>query len=58
MSTALRTYNDSINNVVVKFRSDASQRTINALEFNGEWYVVKEILKDWGYIVIEYPNTN
>lgn len=56
--TELRTYNDCINDVVVKFRSDAPQSTINALEFNGEWYVVREILRDWGYTVIEYPSVN
>jgi len=56
--TELRTYHDSINEVVIKFRSDAPQSTIDALEFNGEWYVVREILRDWGYIVIEYPNNN
>ena len=56
--TELRTYDDSINNVIVKFRSDAPQSTIDALEFNGEWYVVREILRDWGYTVIEYPSVN
>jgi hypothetical protein len=58
MATELRTYHDTINEVVVKFRSDAPQSTIDALEFNGEWYIVREILRDWGYIVIEYPNNN
>ena len=56
--TELRTYHDSINEVIIKFRSDAPQSTIDALEFNGEWYIVREILCDWGYIVIEYPNRN
>lgn len=35
------------------FYSDASQETINALDFNGEWYIVKEILINWGYKIIE-----
>ena len=48
MATQIRTYNDSINNVEVRFRSDAPQSTVTALEFNGEWYVVKHILEDWG----------
>jgi hypothetical protein len=52
-SNTLRTFNDSINERKVTFWSDAPQATIDALEFNGEWYVVKEILLDWGYIVIE-----
>lgn len=58
MATELRTYRDSINEITVKFRSDAPQSTINALEFNGEWYIVCEILRDWGYIVIESPSIN
>lgn len=56
--TELRTYHDSINEIIVKFHSNAPQSTIDALEFNGEWYVVCEILRDWGYIVIEHPNNN
>jgi hypothetical protein len=51
--TEPRTYHDTINEVVINFHSDAPQSTIDALEFNGEWYVVREILKDWGYKVIE-----
>lgn len=58
MATKLLTYNDSINNVKVKFRSDAEQRLVTALEFSGEWYVVKHILEDLGYVVIECPNSN
>jgi hypothetical protein len=58
MATHIRTYYDSINNVTVKFRSDAKQLTITALEFNGEWYIVKHILEDWGYTVIECPASN
>lgn len=54
----LRTYYDCINEVTIRFYSNAPQRTIDALEFNGEWYVVREILKDWGYEVIEYPSVN
>lgn len=56
--TELRTYHDCINEVVVNFHSDAPQSTIDALEFNGEWYVVREILKDWGYTVIENSSNN
>ena len=52
------TFNDSINQRKVIFHSDAPQATIDALEFNGEWYVVKEILLDWGYKVIEHPIVN
>lgn len=58
MTTEIRIYRDSINNVEVKFYSDASQKTVTALEFNGEWYVVREILRDWGYKVIEGINLN
>jgi len=48
-----RTYNDSINDCVVEFRSDAPQSTINALEFAGAWYEVREILRISGYTIIE-----
>jgi hypothetical protein len=58
MKTEPRTYYDSINEVNVEFRSDAPQSTIDALEFNGEWYVVREILKDWGYQVYENVSVN
>jgi hypothetical protein len=58
MKTELRTYYDSINEVNVEFLSDAPQSTIDALEFNGEWYVVREILKDWGYKVYENVSAN
>ena len=49
----LCTYDDEINEEVISFYSDAPQKTIDALAFNGEWYVVKQILLDWGYKVIE-----
>ena len=52
------TYNDCINEKKVIFHSDAPQSTIDALAFNGEWYVVREILLDWGYKVIEHPIVN
>lgn len=51
-----RTYYDCINEITINFRSDVPQSTIDALEFNGEWYIVREILKDWGYKVIEISN--
>jgi len=56
--TELREFNDSINDCVVKFRSDAPQSTINALEFAGEWYEVREILRISGYTIIEIPSVN
>ena len=52
------TFNDSINEKKIRFYSDAPQSIIDALEFNGEWYVVKEILLDWGYKVVEYTDIN
>jgi hypothetical protein len=51
--TDIRTYNDEINDVIIRFYSDAPQHTIDALSFNGEWYVVREILTKWGYKVVE-----
>ena len=51
---SIRTFNDSINEKKVIFYSNASQEIINALEFNGEWCIVKEILHNFGYSVIEY----
>ena len=57
-TTKLRIFNDSFNNVVVKFRSDAPQHFVTALEFSGEWYIVKHMIENWGYTVIECPNEN
>lgn len=56
--TEPRIYNDPINDEVIYFHSDARQSTIDALDFNGEWYVVREILRNWGYIIIENPTKN
>jgi len=53
-----RTYYDSINETTVEFHSNASQKFITGLEFNGEWYVVREILRDFGYIVVENFSEN
>jgi len=58
IETYNRTYNDAINDCVVEFRSDAPQSTINALEFAGEWYEVREILRSTGYTIIENPSNN
>ena len=54
----LKFFNDFNNNVVVRFRSDAPQRFITALKFNGVWCIVKQIIEDWGYTVIECQNEN
>lgn len=56
--TESRTYYDVINDVIINFHSDALQLTIDALEFNGEWYVVREILRNWGFSVIENQSKN
>jgi hypothetical protein len=53
-----RTYYDTINEATIHFQSDASQARINSLDFNGEWFVVREILRDWGYTVIENISLN
>jgi len=53
-----RTYHDTINEVTVEFHSDAPQKLITGLEFNGEWYVVREILLDFGYKVLENNSKN
>jgi len=58
MKIELRTYHDDINEKIIKFHSNAPQSTVDALEFNGEWYVVREILRDFGYEVIEHPSLN
>lgn len=51
-----RNFNDEINETRVVFHSNASQSLINSLSFNGEWVIVKQILLDWGYSVIEPKN--
>lgn len=53
-----RTYYDSINDVTIEFLSNATQKFITGLEFNGEWYVVREILRDFGYTVVENISKN
>lgn len=52
------TYIDEINEVTIRFRTDAPQSLVDGLAFNGEWYVVKQILLNFGYIVIENANIN
>lgn len=56
--TYKRNYNDSINDCFIEFRTDAPQSTINALEFAGEWYEIREILRISGYTVIENQLNN
>jgi len=51
--TELRTYKDEINDINIYFHSDASQKLIDALSFSSEWYVVREILLNCGYKVVE-----
>lgn len=58
MNIEPRTYYDCIDDVTIKFLSDAKQSTINALEFNGDWCVVRRILLDCGYKVIENTIAN
>ena len=53
-----RTFNDKFNNVVVEFKTDASQRLVTGLEFSGSWAVVKEMLLDLGWTVVEIPKFN
>lgn len=48
-----RYYNDIMDDCTVKFYSDAEQKLITSLEFNGDWWTTKRILLDWGYTVIE-----
>lgn len=58
MEIQLRTYSDWINEDIIEFHSDASQELIDSLNFNGEWYVVREILLNCGYKIIEDFNIN
>jgi hypothetical protein len=53
-----RTYYDWINDTTIKFQSNAPQKLITGLDFNGEWYVVREILRDFGYTVLEEFSMN
>jgi hypothetical protein len=53
-----RIYNDCINEDKIEFLSNAPQKLINSLEFNGEWCIVKSILINWGWLVMDIPNNN
>ena len=53
-----RTYYDCINDITIEFYSDATQKLITGLEFNGEWNVVREMLRDFGYTVIDNISKN
>ena len=53
-----RSYYDETGERLVVFHSNAPQKLIDSLSFNGEWNRVKEILLDWDYKVIEHPITN
>jgi len=46
-------FNDSMDNEKIIFYSDVPQSTIDALEFNAEWHIVKELLLSYGYKIIE-----
>lgn len=58
MTTQTCIYNDEINEVIIRFRTDAPQKLVTSLEFSGEWCIVKNMLLDFGYIVIENINVN
>ena len=53
-----RTYYDCINDTTIEFHSNASQKLITGLEFNGEWHVVREMLFNFGYTVLENYSKN
>lgn len=48
-----RTYFDSFDDVSIIFYSDAPQKIIDSLSFNGDWNTVRHILIDWGYKVLD-----
>ena len=54
----LRTFYDIVDEKNVSFYTDASQKLVTGLEFNAQWCIVKQILIDWGYQVVELPNPN
>jgi hypothetical protein len=47
-----------VNDTIIEFHSNAKQELITGLEFNGEWYVVREMLRDFGYTVLENYSKN
>lgn len=49
---------DEINEETIFFFTNASESTIEALSFAGEWYHVKKGLILFGYTVIEEPVIN
>jgi len=53
-----RRYYDCINDTTIEFHSNAPQELVTGLEFNGDWYVVREMLRDFGYTVLESYSKN
>ena len=45
-------------NEEIKFRSNATQKLVDAIAFSGPWAVIKDILLGNGYIVIEQTKIN
>ena len=53
-----RIYYDCISEEKIHFYSNASQKLIDSLDFNGDWCIVNQILINAGYKVIESANEN
>ena len=53
-----RIYYDCINEEEIHFYSNAPQKLIDSLDFNGYWCIVKQILINSGYKIIEKINEN
>lgn len=52
-----RTFHDVYEDIVYKFYSDAMQSTIDSIP-EVDWIVVKQVLRNFGYTVIEIDTGN
>jgi hypothetical protein len=58
MELEKKIYYDCIEEESIEFFSDAPQHTVKALEFTGDWCIVRKILIGMGYTIMDKPNLN
>lgn len=52
-----RTFHDIVEDITYTFYSDASQSTFDNIP-EIDWIIVKKIVRDWGYTIIEIETGN